>query len=97
MLGFTKFATEKETSFAVEKAAFDKIRRITDALEQLIACKYQKTKQVSSDEEEGSKEDDEGQSSSTAQIRDDEIYTEGKSRRTRGNRYHIVMADLFHY
>ena len=34
---FTNFTTEKETFFAVEKAAFDQMRRITDAFEQSIA------------------------------------------------------------
>ena len=58
VLSFTKFATEKGTSFAVKKATFDEIRRITDAFEQSIACEYQRSKQVSSDEEKSSEEDD---------------------------------------
>ena len=76
VVSFTLFSTEKGTFLAVEKAAFDEIRRIADAFEQSIACEYQKWKQVSSDEEESSKEDDEGQTSSTAEIRDNKIFTE---------------------
>ena len=36
VLSFTKFATEKGTFSAVEKAAFDEIRWIADAFEQSI-------------------------------------------------------------
>ena len=97
VLSFTKFATEKGTFFAVEKVAFDEVRRIADAFEQSITCDCQKSKKASSDEEESSQEDDEGQSSSIEEIRDDEIYTERTSRQTRGNRYHIVMANIFNY
>ena len=50
VLRFTKFAAEKGTFFAVEKAAFDESRKIADTFEQSIHCKYQKEKQVSSDE-----------------------------------------------
>ena len=95
ILSFNKFATKTELSLQSKKVAFDEIRKRTDAFEQSIACKYQKSKQVSSDEEESSKENDERQSSSIAEIRDDE--TERKSCETLGNRYHIVTANLFHY
>ena len=74
VLSFTKFATGKETFLAVEKAAFDEIRRIADAFEQSIACEYKKSKKVSSDAEESSEDDDEGHSSSITEVRYDEIY-----------------------
>ena len=96
VLRFTKFVAEKGTFFAVEKAALNEIRRTADAFEQSIACKYQKTKQVLSDERVSSKQDHEGQSSSIAEIRYDKIYTERKNRRTGRNCYHIVIANLFH-
>ena len=51
---------------------------MADALKQSIACEYQKSKKVSSDAEESSKEDDEAQSS-IAEILYDEIYTEKRS------------------
>ena len=41
------------------------------------------------------KEDDEGQSSSIAEIRDDENHTERKSRRKRGNRYILLWLIFF--
>ena len=75
VLSFTKFGTEKGTFFALENAAFDEIR-IPDVFEQSIACQHHKSKQVSSDAEKSSKGNDEGKSSSTAEIRADEFYTD---------------------
>ena len=46
VLSFTKFATEKGSCFAIEKAACDEIRRIADAFEKSIACECQKSKQL---------------------------------------------------
>ena len=100
VLNATRFVTEEGTFFAMEKTAFDEVSLIAEAFEQSIAEEYQKSGVVSSDDDgdddtdNSSMGEDTTKHSKSDEPLDERAYNDRSSRRTRGNRYHLVMQDL---
>ena len=82
-----KFATEKGIFFSVDKAGFEEIRETALALECSVVHEYEKSKTIERKETSNSSSEDEGQQKSVV---DPVVYV--RQRRTKGNRYHLVMA-----
>ena len=85
----TRFATEKGTFFAVDKAGFEEIRETVLAFECSVVHEYDKSKTLERNETSSSDIDDEEQQESVA---DEVVYM--RQCRTKGNRCHLVMASL---
>ena len=82
-----RFATEKGIFFAVDKAGFEEIRETALAFECFVVHEYEKSKTLERKETSNSSSEDEVQQESVV---DPVVYV--RQRRTKGNRYHLVMA-----
>ena len=84
----------------MEKTAFDEVSLIAEAFEQSIAEEYQKLGAVPSDDDgnndtnNSSMAEDTAKYSKSDELLDERAYNDRSSRRTRGNRYHLVIQDL---
>ena len=85
-----RFATEKGTSFAVDKAGFEEIHETALAFECSVVHEYEKSKTLEGKETGSSSSEDEEQRES---IVDPVVYV--RQRRTKDNCYHLVMASSF--
>ena len=88
-LNASKYATENGIFFALDKPAYDKVCQIAAVFEQSIISEYEKTKEIEENNTAISEDDQEEETEDSQ-----EVNVESKQRRTRGNRYHLVMANL---
>ena len=88
-LNASKYATENGTFFALDKPAYDKVCEIAAAFEEPITSKYEKTIEIEENNTSGCEDDPEEEAEDNQ-----EVNVERRQRRTRGNRYHLVMANL---
>ena len=91
---------KKEHVLQWKKTASDEMSLIAEAFEQSIAEEYQKSGVVSSDDDGDDDTDNSSMAEDTAKYSksdeplDERAYNDRSSRRTHGNRYHLVMQDL---
>ena len=88
-LNASKYATENGTFFALDKPAYDKVCEIAAAFEESITSEYEKTIEIEENNTSGCEDDPEEEAEDNQ-----EVNVERRQRRTRGNRYHLVMANL---
>ena len=88
-LNASKYATENGTFFALDKPAYDKVCEIAAAFEESITSEYEKTIAIEENNTSGCEDDPEEEAEDNQ-----EVNVERRQRRTRGNQYHLVMANL---
>ena len=85
-----RFVTEKENFFAVDKAGFEEIRETALAFECFVVHEYENSKTLERKETSNSSSEDEVQQESVV-----DPVVNVRQRRTKGNRYHLVIANRF--
>ena len=85
----TRFATEKGIFFAVDKAGSEESRETALAFECSVVHRYEKSETLKGNETSSSGSEEEEKQES---VLDPVVYV--RRRRTKGNRYHLVMASL---